>query len=71
MSQKQKVSPLTRQQAFALVDAVSASDDLALSASAFERKNGEWIFEATCDKPPDIAEFAKIARSVLGGEVEL
>ncbi|VAW20843.1 Ribosomal protein L11 methyltransferase [hydrothermal vent metagenome] len=61
--------PMTRQQAFALVDAISAKPDLALSASAFEGDNGEWVFEATCDKSPDITEFAKTARLALGGEV--
>jgi len=69
MSQKQNSCPLTRKQAFALVDAVSARGDLALSVSAFESENGEWVFEATCDTPPDIAQFAAISRSALGGEV--
>jgi len=69
MNQKQNTSPLTREQAFALVDAISARDDLAVSASAFANENREWIFEATCDSAPDLAEFAKIARLTLAGDV--
>jgi ribosomal protein L11 methyltransferase len=71
MSVDQLSVSLTKDQAYALVDAVSERDDLALTASAHEvEETGEWIFEATCDSPPDIAAFAELARQVLGGEVE-
>ena len=47
--------PLTKDQAYALVDAVMERDDLALTASAHENEaTGEWFFEATCDSPPDL-----------------
>ena len=43
-------SPLTKDQAYALVDAVMERDDLALTASAHENEEtGEWFFEAACD----------------------
>ena len=62
--------PLTRDQAEALVDAVMEREELALSASAWEdAATGEWVFEATCGGPPDMAAFAEIARAVLGGDV--
>lgn len=62
--------PLTREQAFALVDAVMARDDLALNATAYEdARTGEWVFEATCDGPPDIDSFSELARATLGGSV--
>ena len=52
-------SPLTKDQAYGLVDAVMERDDLALTASAHENEEtGEWIFEATCESPPDAAAFA-------------
>ncbi|MHA6297667.1 50S ribosomal protein L11 methyltransferase [Devosia sp. CAU 1758] len=71
MSVDQLSLSLTKDQAYALVDAVSERDDLALTASAHENEDdGEWVFEATCDSPPDIAAFAELARQVLGGEVE-
>ena len=61
---------LTKDQAYALVDAVSERDDLALTASAHENEEtGEWVFEATCDSPPDIEAFNALARQVLGGDV--
>ncbi|MCR6673858.1 50S ribosomal protein L11 methyltransferase [Devosia ginsengisoli] len=63
--------PLTKDQAYALVDAVMERDDLALTASAHENEEtGEWIFEATCDSPPDIDSFVELARQALGGTVE-
>lgn len=66
----QVTTPLTRDQAYALVDAVMERDDLALTASAHENADtGEWVFEATCDAEPDMAEFAALARLVLGGDV--
>jgi len=61
---------LTKDQAYALVDAVAERDDLALTASAHEDEaSGDWIFEATCEGEPDIAAFEALAREVLGGEV--
>lgn len=70
MSHEQISTPLSKDQAFALVDAVMERDDLALSASAHEdEETGEWVFEATCDSPPDVAAFEALAREVLGGEI--
>lgn len=70
MPQDQISTPLTKQQAYALVDAVMETDDLALTASAHEDETtGEWIFEATCDSPPDLEAFQRLAQAVLGGEV--
>jgi len=70
MSVDQLSVSLTKEQAYALVDAVSERDDLALTASAHENEEtGEWVFEATCDSPPDLAAFSELARQVLGGEV--
>ena len=63
-------APLTREQAYALVDAVMERDDLALTASAHEDpESGEWIFEATCEGEPDLVAFAELARLTLGGAV--
>jgi ribosomal protein L11 methyltransferase len=63
--------PLTKEQAYALVDAVMERDDLALTASAHENEEtGEWIFEAACDSPPDLESFVELARQTLGGTVE-
>jgi len=70
MAQDQLSLPLTKDQAFALVDAVTQFEELALSASAHEAENGEWIFEATCDSPPDLAAFNALARQVLGAKVK-
>lgn len=69
MSQSQISVPLTKEQAYALVDAVMERDDLALTASAHEDDNGEWVFEATCSDEPDIEAFNALAKSVLGGAV--
>jgi len=70
MSVDQLSVALTKEQAYALVDAVSERDDLALTASAHEdEESGEWVFEATCDSPPDLAAFNALAREVLGGSV--
>lgn len=66
----QVTTPLTKEQAYALVDAVMERDDLALTASAHEDEStGEWVFEATCDSAPDLAGFEELARAVLGGDV--
>ena len=71
MPQDQISTPLTKDQAYALVDAVMERDDLALTASAHENEDtGEWIFEATCDSPPDMAAFAELAQEILGGAVD-
>jgi ribosomal protein L11 methyltransferase len=70
MPQDQISTPLTKDQAYALVDAVMERDDLALTASAHEDEaTGEWVFEATCDSPPDVAAFEALAQTVLGGDV--
>ncbi|UJQ94617.1 50S ribosomal protein L11 methyltransferase [Mariluticola halotolerans] len=69
MSQSQISVPLTKEQAYALVDAVMERDDLALTASAHEDENEEWVFEATCTDEPDIEAFNALARTVLGGKV--
>ncbi len=61
--------PLTKDQAFALVDAVMENDDLALTATAFEDESGEWVFEASCTNEPDIEAFNKLAKNTLGGSV--
>ncbi|ODT83644.1 MAG: hypothetical protein ABS76_01615 [Pelagibacterium sp. SCN 64-44] len=71
MAVDQLSAPLTKEQAYALVDAVMERDDLALTASAHENEDtGEWFFEATCDSPPDLEGFAELARQVLGGTVQ-
>ncbi len=70
MSVDQLSVSLTKDQAYALVDAVSERDDLALTASAHENEEtGEWIFEATCESPPDLEAFSQLAQQVLGGDV--
>ena len=84
MSLTQLSTPLTRQQAeaegrdlalrelaeCALADAVMVDGEMALSAGAHEDSaTGEWVFEATCDGEPDLAQFNRIAREILGGEV--
>ncbi|MCW5722059.1 MAG: 50S ribosomal protein L11 methyltransferase [Devosia sp.] len=71
MSVDQLSVALSKDQAYALVDAVMERDDLALTASAHENEDtGEWFFEATCDSPPDLKAFVELARHVLGGSVE-
>ncbi len=65
-----EAAPLTREQAHALVDAVMEREDLAVTATAFEdQETGEWVFEATCDGPPDLESFSELARLTLGGNV--
>lgn len=61
--------PLNEKQAHALVDAVMEEDGLALTASAHEKQEGVWIFEAICDEEPDIDQFNALAQRVLGGQV--
>lgn len=71
MSVDQLSAPLTKDQAYELVDAVMERDDLALTASAHENEDtGQWYFEAACDSPPDLAAFVELARQALGIEVE-
>jgi ribosomal protein L11 methyltransferase len=70
MPLSQVSTPLTRDQATALADAVMDRDELALTASAYEDPDtGEWVFEATTDLLPDLTAFEDLARSVLGGAV--
>jgi len=70
MTLSQLSVPLTKDQAYALVDAVMARDDIAITASAHENEDtGEWVFEATCDSEPDIEAFNRVARETLGGDV--
>jgi ribosomal protein L11 methyltransferase len=70
MSLEQLSTTLTKDQAFALVDAVMEREDLAVTAAAHEDEaTGEWVFEATCDSSPDLDAFAELARQTLGGEV--
>jgi ribosomal protein L11 methyltransferase len=71
MTLSQISSPLTRDQAYALVDAVMELGDLALTASAHEdTATGEWVFEATCEMLPDLIAFEDLARTTLGGDVD-
>lgn len=70
MTLSQLSTALTKDQAYALVDAVSERDDLAVTASAHEiEETGEWVFEATCLEEPSLEAFEKLAREVLGGDV--
>ena len=70
MTLSQLSTPLTKDQAYALVDAVSERDDLAVTASAHENEEtGEWVFEATCLEEPSLEVFAELARQTLGGDV--
>ena len=63
-------TPLTRDQAYALVDAVMEREDLAINASAHEdQATGEWVFEAICGNEPDLDSFSELARATLGGGV--
>jgi ribosomal protein L11 methyltransferase len=71
MTLSQISTPLTRDQAYALVDAVMEREDLALTASAHEdTATGEWVFEATCEMLPDLLAFEDLARTTLGGDVD-
>ncbi|MBK8083161.1 MAG: 50S ribosomal protein L11 methyltransferase [Devosia sp.] len=70
MTLSQLSTPLSKDQAYALVDAVMAAEDLAITASAHEdSETGEWIFEATCDSEPNLEAFEALARAALGGTV--
>ncbi|NGP18034.1 50S ribosomal protein L11 methyltransferase [Devosia aurantiaca] len=71
MSVDQLSVSLTKEQAYALVDAVAEREELALTASAHENEDtGEWVFEAACDSPPDLEAFNALAQQVLGGTVQ-
>ena len=62
---------LTKDQAYALVDAVMEREDLAFTASAHEDvETGEWVFEATVESPANVEAFNTLAREVLGGDVD-
>jgi len=67
---QQVTVPMSKQDAFALADAVMDLEDLALSTSAFETPEGDWVFEATCDGKPDVERFNELAKTVLNGAVE-
>ncbi|WP_417310868.1 50S ribosomal protein L11 methyltransferase [Devosia sp.] len=70
MTLSQLSVPLTKDQAYALVDAVMERDDIAITASAHEDADtGEWVFEATCMEEPDVDAFNEVARATLGGDV--
>jgi len=70
MPQSQISLPLTRDQAYALVDAIMERDDLALSASARAETDDTWVFEAICDARPDVDALNALARHVLGGSLD-
>ena len=71
MTLSQISTPLSKEQAYALVDAVMERDDLAINASAHEdEETGAWVFEATCDAEPDLDAFAGLARDALGGTLD-
>jgi ribosomal protein L11 methyltransferase len=69
MTPTQLSTPLTKDQATALVEAVMDRDELALSATAHEEREGAWVFEAICEDEPDLAAFSALAVEVLGAEV--
>ncbi len=63
--------PLSKDEAYTLVDAVMERDDLALTASAHEDEStGLWVFEAGCDSPASTEPFVELAQQVLGRAVE-
>src|SRR6218665_3340255 len=71
MTLSQLSTALTKEQAYALVDAVMERDDLAVTASAHEdAATGEWVFEATCLEAPALDSFSELARQTLGGDVQ-
>jgi ribosomal protein L11 methyltransferase len=71
MSVDQLSTPLSKDDAYKLVDAVMERDDLALTASAHENEaTGEWFFEAVCDSPPDVEAFSALAQQTLSGAVQ-
>ena len=63
--------PLSKDQAYALVDAVMERDDLALTASAHEDEaTGLWVFGAGCDSPAALDSFSELAQQVIGKTVQ-
>lgn len=63
--------PLSKDEAYALVDAVMERDDLALTASAHEdEETGLWVFEAVCDSPAQVEPFAELAQQAIGRDVK-
>lgn len=70
MNLKQISVPLTKDEAFALADAVMEDGEIALSATAFENEDGDWVFQATCDEKPDIEKFNALADQLLNGRVK-
>lgn len=66
-----KATGLKQDQAYALVDAISERDDLAMTAAAYELPDGSWAIEAMCQGEPDLEQFAQLSRDFLGGEIEL
>jgi ribosomal protein L11 methyltransferase len=71
MSLSQISVPLSREQAYALVDAVMEREGLALTADAHEDEaSGAWVFSATTHVDPDVSAFEALARETLGGMVE-
>ena len=70
MAKPQNSTPLTQEQAYALVDAISETEGLTLAAAAHEDAHGEWVFEATCEGKPRLKDFRKIAKQTLGGKVK-
>lgn len=62
-------APLTRDQAYRLVDAVSEREDLALTASAHEDTDDDhWIVEIAAEDP-DLAALTVLAKDILGADV--
>lgn len=70
MTLEQITVPMSKQDAFALADAVMEEYGLAVSASAYESADGDWVFEATCDQKPDIERFNALAHGLLKGNVK-
>lgn len=70
MAVDQLSAPMTKDQAYALVDAVMEREDLAYTASAHENEDtGEWFFEAGCESPANVETFSELARQTLGHDV--
>ncbi|HEY8574789.1 MAG TPA: 50S ribosomal protein L11 methyltransferase [Devosia sp.] len=64
-------SALSKDQAYALVDAVMELGELAATASAHENEDtGEWFFEAGCEETPDLQSFRDLAQQSLGIAVD-
>lgn len=70
MNLKQISVPLSKDEAFALADAVMEDGEIAVSATAFENEDGDWVFQATCADKPDIEKFNALADKLLNGRVK-